>query len=262
MDACLLSESSLFIQSDRILMITCGQTDPILAVPDIIGLVGKKNIHGIVYERKNIMPFHKPSDDIRTVVEGVDSCFSGKICRVGPAAGDHVHLFYANCTKEPTIRQTTVQLLMSGIDPSVRDLFSMEKGGTALQAAILGKLNRLYEDMTVDTFFFDPFGYSLNGIRENSYYTIHVSPQPEGSYASFESNADPEKSHRTMETVVSTFKPLRFSVLVTGGGTGSAGVLADSTDLGINGYRFIGKGAIKFDDGYTAVFMSYRKMEK
>ena len=54
-DAYLLSESSLFVWEDRILMITCGKTTLVNAVPEILRLTGRRNVARVFYERKNML---------------------------------------------------------------------------------------------------------------------------------------------------------------------------------------------------------------
>jgi len=55
LDAYLLSESSLFVWEDRILMITCGKTTLINAVPEILKIVNRDRIAFVFYERKSFM---------------------------------------------------------------------------------------------------------------------------------------------------------------------------------------------------------------
>lgn len=47
----------------------------------------------------------------------------------------------------------------------------------------------LFPGAKIDEFGFDPCGYSMNGIIGDAFFTIHITPQPEQSYASFETNA-------------------------------------------------------------------------
>jgi hypothetical protein len=62
MDACLLSESNLFVWDDRILMITRGRTHLIRALPEILGLVTMEMVGALFYERKNALyPMEQPS---------------------------------------------------------------------------------------------------------------------------------------------------------------------------------------------------------
>lgn len=59
---------------------------------------------------------------------------------------------------------------------------------------------------------FDPCGYSMNGLKEQSYSTIHVTPQPHCSYVSYETNIQLENFDRLVTNVLDTFKPGKFIV--------------------------------------------------
>jgi len=58
-------------------------------------------------------------------------------------------------------------------------------------------IDKLLPEMKMDDFLFSPIGYSMNGImresseehKDPSFMTIHVTPQPSCSYASFETNS-------------------------------------------------------------------------
>ncbi len=65
---------------------------------------------------------------------------------------------------------------------------------------------------------FYPYGYSLNGAHDRTYYTIHVTPQPECSYASFETNMRYENYDTVIQKLISIFQPTRFIVNVTSQG--------------------------------------------
>lgn len=80
-----------------------------------------------------------------------------------------------------------------------------------------------YPDARVDAYFFTPCGFSANGVipdprdtKATHYFTVHVTPEPFCSYASFETNVPARQSGREtadlVTQVVNIFKPGRFSV--------------------------------------------------
>ena len=64
----------------------------------------------------------------------------------------------------------------------------------------------------IDDYLFSPCGYSANGVIEDAYWTIHVTPQPEFSYVSFETNYIFGDYKEIIDKVLATFKPGRFVV--------------------------------------------------
>ena len=80
-----------------------------------------------------------------------------------------------------------------------------------------------YPNARVDAYLFTPCGFSANGVipaphgpESTHYFTVHVTPEPVCSYASFETNVPTKQSGRetadVIEQVVNIFKPGRFSV--------------------------------------------------
>lgn len=67
---------------------------------------------------------------------------------------------------------------------------------------------------------FEPCGYSCNGITPFGYFTIHVTPEPHCSYASFETNIPtgmglknyPNAYAEVIARIVGFFQPSRFTV--------------------------------------------------
>jgi S-adenosylmethionine decarboxylase len=135
-----------------------------------------------------------------------------------------------------------------------------------------------YPDARVDAYLFNPCGFSANGVipapankdgtRSTSthYFTVHVTPEPQCSYASFETNVPASQSGRetaeTIEQVVNIFKPGRFSVtlfetkpsedVVTN--ISKKNVRMDS----IKGYRRMER-IVQDLDGYELVFRYYER---
>jgi len=80
-----------------------------------------------------------------------------------------------------------------------------------------------YPDARIDAYLFTPCGFSANGVipapcgpSATHYFTVHVTPEPRCSYASFETNVPSRQMGRetadVVEQVVDIFKPGRFSV--------------------------------------------------
>ena len=58
----------------------------------------------------------------------------------------------------------------------------------------------------VDEYVFAPTGYSLNALRDQHYYTVHVTTERPGSYVSFETNCLDDAEH-TVACVLEIFRP-------------------------------------------------------
>lgn len=135
-----------------------------------------------------------------------------------------------------------------------------------------------YPDAKIDAYLFTPCGFSANGVVPASrsedqprdgtssthYFTVHVTPEPHCSYASFETNVPARQTGRetaeVVEQIVDIFKPGRFSVtLFEAKPSISAGVTkkADKMDA-IRGYRRVER--IVHDlDGYDLVFRYFER---
>lgn len=146
-------------------------------------------------------------------------------------------------------------------------------------AKIYNKLR--FPGSCIDSYMFNPCGYSANAVipspdKDTAYYwTVHVTPEPHCSYASFETNVPREQSGREMaeviESVLETFKPGRFSVtlfeakptlaeLIRMDHLEEMALLKRAARMEtIKGYRRVDK--IVHDlDGYDLVFRSYEKV--
>jgi S-adenosylmethionine decarboxylase len=137
-----------------------------------------------------------------------------------------------------------------------------------------------YPDARIDAYLFTPCGFSANGVvpapggavngsKKGSdathYFTVHVTPEPQCSYASFETNVPAHQCGRetveVVEHVVGIFKPGRFSVTIfetkTNKEDGSAAKKSKGMDT-IPGYRRVDR--IVHDlDGYDLVFRYYER---
>lgn len=80
-----------------------------------------------------------------------------------------------------------------------------------------------FPDARIDAYLFTPCGFSANGVVPTPdgkapahYFTVHVTPEPHCSYASFETDVPHSQNGRTtadiIQQVVGIFKPGRFSI--------------------------------------------------
>lgn len=239
-DAYLLSESSLFVYADRLVMITCGETSLITAVDEIFKHTDLNRLRLLVFERKNeIQPDQQPSD-FEADVAFLSELVPGKAVRFGSVDGNFVHCYYYSRPDEVPSGDMTLEILMHDLDPGAEQRFVAANRQNLYDRT---GIHQLFPDFQTDDYFFDPMGYSLNSIGESGYYTIHVTPQSHCSYASFETNVDlRDNMEETIRKVIAIFKPRSFSVLVFESDATAAFQLRDyvldhEETLGMAGYR-------------------------
>lgn len=258
MDAYLLSESSLFVWEDRVLMITCGRTTLVKAVPEILEIVGKENVAFVFYEQKNFLfPERQPSYFGQDVAE-LYRMFPGKYYKLGPGNFDHINVFYWSHAAETPEGDATLQLLMHQLPGDALGPFCVRRDFGPAQADRESGLDRLYNlPLTRDGHLFDPCGYSLNAVGGTEYYTVHVTPQPAGSYVSFETNIFEPDFSDTIRRVVEIFRPGRFSVVLTTSMDEPTLSTHETVVQGPAGYLAADKSLYEFDCGYSVTFLNY-----
>ncbi len=260
LDAYLLSESSLFVWEDRILMMTCGRTVLIKAVPEILKIINRDQISLLFYERKNLVyPQHQPSD-FREDAAYLDNFFPGQVKRLGPADSDHVHVFSATNIPVPQIQDVTLQLLMHDIDSELITQFQKGQIGTAEAFDRKIGIDRLFPQMKRDSYLFDPAGYSTNGIQNDRYFTIHVTPEPGTSYVSFETNLMEANYTDLIQRVTLLFNPAKFTLVLTTSNDPDTKCLHTTAIRCANGYQYNDEFHFKLDCDYTVTFLNYKKI--
>ncbi|KAK9319117.1 S-adenosylmethionine decarboxylase [Lipomyces orientalis] len=131
-------------------------------------------------------------------------------------------------------------------------------------------LANLYPFSRIDSFSFSPCGYSANGVTDatHNYFTVHVTPEPGCSYASFESNVPSSvagiNSLDVVSYVVGIFGPSQFSVtMFETRATKNSFVNACTKGLPpseIPGYTRVDRIVYELDE-YDLVFLAFEKTE-
>lgn len=124
-------------------------------------------------------------------------------------------------------------------------------------------IDKIYptKNQVVDSFSFTPCGYSCNGlVGDSNYFTIHVTPERECSYASFETNVPSNKYGMTdldvLDKVVNIFRPGKFSVTLFDSDVRSSSERLLKLPSGLSAYKRVEK--INYElDGYDLVFLSF-----
>lgn len=210
----LLSESSLFVWSDRFTMITCGQTTLAAAAAFAINQFGKDKVDFLTFERKNELQPKEQETHFFDDVKILETVIDGKSYRFGDEAKHHVYLFYSSKPYAPPKDDVTLEILMYGLQGDARDLFN-QSGHTPESLNLKTGIKDILPGFIVDDFVFDPCGYSLNALSGSDYFTIHVTPQDCSSYVSFETNAKIDMNYLpVLQRVINTFNPKAFDVVV------------------------------------------------
>ncbi|XP_011504579.1 PREDICTED: S-adenosylmethionine decarboxylase proenzyme [Ceratosolen solmsi marchali] len=228
-DAYVLSESSMFVSKRRLILKTCGTTTPLQCLETLLDLVesytGFDKVEDLFYSRKNYKRPElqiSPHQAFEEEVALLDTFFpDGEAYCLGSEDNDCWYLYTLNRDKryqpqngerEP---DQTLEILMTHLDPEVMAIFTRDICSSAAEATQKSGIDRLIPNMLIDDFLFEPCGYSMNGVsKSGSYMTIHITPEPDFSYVSFESNIPEASYEEVIERVLKTFKPGKFVVSI------------------------------------------------
>jgi S-adenosylmethionine decarboxylase len=258
-DSYLLSESSLFVWDDRLLLITCGQTNPIFALPEILSFVEPDQIASVFYERKkaNFPQYQKTDFDQDRVF--LNRYFGGRSIRLGRASHDYLDVYYHSAPDSIAVADATLQMLMHDIHPTAANAFVYSNRGNDRQLETLSSLHAICNGSRLDSHFFYPQGYSLNGISGRDYFTVHVTPQKEASFVSFETNAVNIVYDEVIQKLASLFRPACFSVVITAGLNGAGPSAMPPFSSPEAAYRMTCRCSHQFDHNYRSLFLHYQE---
>jgi len=185
--AFLLSESSLFVWKDRFLILTCGTTHLVNSVEYFLTRKGTDAVVQLTYQRKNEYFAQAQlscfGDDIKLLSKYVP----GKAYRFGELDSHHNYVFHLDNDFIAQETDKTYELLAYQISEEASKHLT-QPNLSALEIRNFLRIDELLPNFEIDDFVFEPYGYSLNAIKDEKYLTIHVTPQADSSYISFESN--------------------------------------------------------------------------
>ncbi|KAE9401577.1 S-adenosylmethionine decarboxylase [Gymnopus androsaceus JB14] len=215
-DAYLLSESSMFVWPHKLILKTCGTTTLLLGLPTLLRIASEtcsfKGVWRCFYSRKTFMfPDRQrgPHKDWTQEINFLDQLFENSSAyTVGRMNGDHWLLYLTPPRPDVHPRilsppsDQTLEILMSQLHPSAHlSPIHWESRPSSLKGT------------AIDSYLFSPCGFSSNAINGDEYATIHVTPEVECSYASFETNLlDSPNIEQLVESVLKVFRPEKLSM--------------------------------------------------
>ena len=220
--AYILSESSLFVYDDRIILKTCGTTPLLLAIDEILSIGKSCGLvpAAVLYWRKNFThPENQlpPHQSFQTEVAFLEAHFGGyeaSIVQTGPSNHDHWYFYYVEMCDKGEFKPVfpIFEIKMHEVHPDASRNFVWN--GKQPSNEMMNAIRNIVPGMEIDEFLFDPCGYSMNGIDEEEYETIHITPEDECSYISFETSAGVVRTNRVKEYgVIELFRPASFTAI-------------------------------------------------
>ncbi|VDN07664.1 unnamed protein product [Thelazia callipaeda] len=251
MDSYVLSESSMFVSNFRIILKTCGTTRLLHAVERILQLAkvycNMDNVISVFYSRKNFMqpgqqPF--PHSSFETEVDYLEKYFpGGSAYYIGPQRKDCWFLYTMVVPKAAfPFPEHTLEILMTELPEDVLSVFTTIVSKDGKDCRMKSAINTIIPlDTIVHEELFNPCGYSLNGLipKSDQYITIHVTPEPNFSYVSFETNQNTLNLCEQMLEVVEIFRPKKFLLTIFSNELSNEGLKVQKSlsDLIFRGYH-------------------------
>ena len=216
LDAYLLSESSLFVWPNRVVIITCGSTVLLTSILQLIKDLGPEHIESLIFQRKNEYDQSQQKSSFTEDVRMLREVVGGHAHRFGHLDGHHHFIFNLAKPYQPLPQDTTSELLMYHINGPAAETLRNHNPGERTRQAIreMLKLDTLLEGFAIDEHLFQPCGYSMNAIKGPRYITIHATPQKEYSYVSCETSLDVATNYAyLLPTMVDALRPDSFDLL-------------------------------------------------
>ena len=203
--AYLLSESSLFIWQDKLLLITCGHTKLVNAALFIQKQFEKQQITTLLFQRHQALKPHLQASSFKQDTLLLEKLFNGQQKHWRDDYQGDLFLF-GDITRNTMPTQSIYML--HGLRGSLAEDLQQK---TLSKITILESLQLevFFNGLTIDHFSFNPKGYSLNALYGEDYLTIHLTPEKLSTYLSIETSFSEKKCTHFIRHLHELFSPQR-----------------------------------------------------
>jgi len=274
--AYLLSESSLFVFKNRVIIKTCGTTTPLLVLDPLLQLVHSGGLSCVSdhlpvkqaslesaldllvfthidyrFPERQKFPHRNFEEEVDYIRCRLPSAEDFQVRHSNQEGGFHLVIWGSEgIVDKGTIDLCIFEMMMIRIDEQSTERFAGEKpfqakgleemtacsgtedidgtspidimtnensavgvSGQSAAAVLKGLLPA--DGAQVDQFWFSPCGYSCNALVDTNFLSVHISPEPEASYASVESTIPFDQILEPFfcESVVEAFRPSELQML-------------------------------------------------
>jgi len=266
-DSYVLSESSLFVYSYKIMIKTCGTTTLLECVPRLLEYAEDLGIEVdyVTYSRKTFkFPSRQmdPHRDFNDEISTLNQWFNGEGYTLGPVNGERWFVYVADVSYTAAQKETeqTIEILMNDLDGhSMRQFYKIGNQLNAKQITATSGISEIIPNSIIDEQLFDPCGYSMNGLKDEYYSTIHVTPEPGFSYVSYETNLPVRSYTALIKSVVNVFRPDKMIIAVYADNKALCGSSASAFDQKIDDYTLNCKTTYEFENRRNLSCFHYRK---
>ncbi len=218
-DAYILSESSLFVYPFKIILMTCGSTTLLKAIDLIIEIANKKLLlkplsiiyyrNKLLFQEKQYYPHQSLNQELDYLAYNYEinkNCDISYYNIIGDSNNDHLFIYEAipniYWKIDNKISNNILKIMIYDIDEEIAKLFCKEN--LSNRGDIIN--NILPNSIIKDSYDFTPCGFSLNGLIDEYYYTIHITPNSGCSYISYETNQPREDYQELINNIMNIFK--------------------------------------------------------
>ena len=203
----LLSESSLFVWPHRLVFITCGKTILSKSFIKILKSFPKTAIELCFFQRKNEFFPQIQKSCFQADLKQIQKKIKGCSYRFGALHDHHFFLFHSESDFIPDTEDQTLEML-------IYDSQEVKDTSAETISRLKESLSKSFLGFEIQDHFFQPSGYSLNAVREEFYYTIHITPDKPFFYMSFETNIKEKSAQTLTDKILHIFKPLKFDLIL------------------------------------------------
>jgi len=229
-NAYLLSESSLFVFPDHVIFKTCGATTLLRLLPHVFHIaatIGRSILRvryshlRYNYPERQLYPHVSFDDEYAYLQRSFNATVKMSILGEEDSCWYMLSVEQTSDTLCSQSQDDSIEIAMKGMPGSVCDIYSgdayedLSGRKLAQRMTVSSGLAALLPGVQLDVWAFAPCGYSMNGLRDNYYYTVHVTPERNFSYASFETNDPDFHNPQLVERIIHMFAPSQAVMLLT-----------------------------------------------